>query len=189
MEALNYLAKRLDGMDELECKQFFAALTCDEVNIGWGLKSLINLTFNLDRFTLIEDASDLEKVGRTHMLNIRGGIATSEFENKEWLFCQYPLTQFSQKVRVKGFQLIDRKIFRFASAQIEQLLLHPRPHAFATDVIMAFPAGAVHALDYSETRDRTAKFFACAPTSAIRMEDRAAHFPKALAGAFYGLDT
>ncbi|MCM1167460.1 MAG: hypothetical protein NC401_15750, partial [Ruminococcus sp.] len=85
LDALNYLAKRLDGMDELECKQFFAALTCDEVNIGYGLKNIINLTFNLDRFTLIRDTSDPEKVGRTHMLNIRGGISTSELENKEWL--------------------------------------------------------------------------------------------------------
>ncbi|MCM1167335.1 MAG: hypothetical protein NC299_16905 [Lachnospiraceae bacterium] len=85
LDALNYLAKRLDGMDELECKQFFAALTCDEVNIGYGLKNIINLTFNLDRFTLIENTDDLEKVGRTHMLNIRGGISTSELENKEWL--------------------------------------------------------------------------------------------------------
>ncbi|MCM1167272.1 MAG: hypothetical protein NC401_14790 [Ruminococcus sp.] len=85
LDALNYLAKRLDGMDELECKQFFAALTCDEVDIGWGLKSLINLTFNLDRFTLIRDTSDPEKVGRTHLLNIRGGIACSELENTEWL--------------------------------------------------------------------------------------------------------
>ncbi|MCM1335469.1 MAG: hypothetical protein NC084_13050, partial [Bacteroides sp.] len=85
LDALNYLAKRLDGMDELERKQFFAALTCDKVNIGYGLKNIINLTFNLDRFTLIQDTSDLRMVGRTHMLNIRGGIATSELENKEWL--------------------------------------------------------------------------------------------------------
>ncbi|MCM1166003.1 MAG: hypothetical protein NC299_12140 [Lachnospiraceae bacterium] len=85
LDALNYLAKRMDGMDELECKQFFAALTCDEVDIGYGLKNIINLTFNLDRFTLIRDTSDLRMVGRTHMLNIRGGIYTSELENKEWL--------------------------------------------------------------------------------------------------------
>ena len=85
LDALNYLAKRMDGMSELERNQFFAVLTCDELEIGWGLKNIINLTFNLDRFTLIEDASNLEKVGRTHLLNIRGGIATSELENKEWL--------------------------------------------------------------------------------------------------------
>ncbi len=85
LDALNYLAKRMDGMDAKEQNQFFAVLTCEELNMVWGLKNIINLTFNLDRFTLIEDTSDIEKVGLTHMLNIRGGIACSELENKDWL--------------------------------------------------------------------------------------------------------
>lgn len=38
LDALNYLAKRMDGMDAKERNQFFAVLTCDEVDIGWGLK-------------------------------------------------------------------------------------------------------------------------------------------------------
>ncbi len=66
LDALNYLAKRMDGMSRAEQNQFFAALTCEELDIGWGMKNIINLTFNLDRFTLIEDTSDLEKVGLTH---------------------------------------------------------------------------------------------------------------------------
>jgi hypothetical protein len=85
IDALNYLAKRMNGMDNGELNQFFAALTCDELNIGWGLKNIINLTFNLERFTLIEDTNNLEEVGLTHMLNIRGGISTSELDDKEWL--------------------------------------------------------------------------------------------------------
>ncbi len=68
-----------------EQNQFFAALTCEELDIGWGMKSIINLTFNLDRFTLIEDTSNLEKVGLTHQLNIRGAIPASELEDREWL--------------------------------------------------------------------------------------------------------
>ena len=85
LDALNYLAKRMDGMDAREHNQFFAALTCEELNIGWGLKNIINLTFNLQRFTLIEDTSDLENVGWTHLLNVRGAILASERENKNWL--------------------------------------------------------------------------------------------------------
>lgn len=85
LDALNYLAKRMDGMSSGERKQFFAALTCEELDIGWGLKDIINLTFNLEHYTLIEDTSDLEKAGLTHMFNIRGGIPTSELENREWL--------------------------------------------------------------------------------------------------------
>ena len=44
LDALNYLAKRIDGMDARERNQFFAALTCEEAKIGWGLKNIINLT-------------------------------------------------------------------------------------------------------------------------------------------------
>ena len=85
LDALNYLGKRLDGMDKLESKQFLAALSCDEADIGYGLKNIINLTYNLARFTLIEDTNDVERVGRIHMLNVRGGLSESEYQNKDWL--------------------------------------------------------------------------------------------------------
>ena len=71
LDALNYLGKRLDGLDKLEMKQFLAALSCDEADIGYGLKNIINLTDNLARYTLIEDTDDLERIGRIHMLNVR----------------------------------------------------------------------------------------------------------------------
>lgn len=85
LDALNYLGKRLDGMDKLERKQFLAVLSCDEAEIGYGLKNIINLTYNLARFTLIEDTDDLECIGLIHMLNVRGGLSESEYNNSEWL--------------------------------------------------------------------------------------------------------
>lgn len=47
LDVLNYLGKRLDGMDESEYKQFLAVLSCHEISEGWGLKNIINLTDNL----------------------------------------------------------------------------------------------------------------------------------------------
>ena len=85
LDALNYLGKRLDGMDKLERKQFLAVLSRDEAEIGYGLKNIINLTYNLARFTLIEDTNDVERVGRIHMLNVHGFLSESEYKNKEWL--------------------------------------------------------------------------------------------------------
>ena len=85
LDALNYLGKRLDGMDKLERKQFLAVLSCDEAEIGYGLKNIINLSYNLARFTLIEDTNDVERVGRIHMLNVHGFLSESEYKNKEWL--------------------------------------------------------------------------------------------------------
>ena len=88
LDALNYLGKRLDGLDKLEMKQFLAALSCDEADIGYGLKNIINLTDNLARYTLIEDTDDLERVGLIHMLNVRGVLSESEYTNSEWLIAE-----------------------------------------------------------------------------------------------------
>ena len=60
-------------------------LSCDEAEIGYGLKNIINLTYNLARFTLVEDTNDVECVGRIHMLNVRGGLSESEYQDKDWL--------------------------------------------------------------------------------------------------------
>ena len=38
LDALNYLGKRLDGLDRLEMKQFLVALSCYEVDICYCLK-------------------------------------------------------------------------------------------------------------------------------------------------------
>ena len=85
LDALNYLGKRIDGMDMRERNQFLAVLSCEELGKEWDMKSIINLTFNLPRYTLIEDTSDIERVGLIHLLNTRIAIPTSELENKEWL--------------------------------------------------------------------------------------------------------
>ena len=42
LDALNYLGKRMDGMCKVERRQFFAVLSCDEAEIGYGLKDIIN---------------------------------------------------------------------------------------------------------------------------------------------------
>ena len=85
LDALNYLGKRMDGMSKGERDQFLAVLSCQELSEGWGLKNIINLTYNLERFTLIEDTDDVERIGRTHILNVRGYLSASEANNHEWL--------------------------------------------------------------------------------------------------------
>ena len=85
LDALNYLGKRMDGMEKLESEQFLAVLSCGELNMDWGLKNIINLTFNLPRYTLIKDTNDFECAGRRHLFNIRGYLSAPEAENKEWL--------------------------------------------------------------------------------------------------------
>lgn len=85
LDALNFLGKRMDGMSKAERNQFLAVLSCDEAEIGYGLNNIINLTYNLARYTLIENTDNLESIGHTHMLNIRRVLSESEYQNKEWL--------------------------------------------------------------------------------------------------------
>lgn len=77
LDELNYLAKRMDSFDRNERKQFFAAAGhCGFMQV----KDLINLTFNLSRFTLIQDLSSMEAVGRLHQLTLSGGLGEEEME-------------------------------------------------------------------------------------------------------------
>ncbi len=49
------------------------------------MKNIINLTYNLPRFTLIEDTDAPEKIGLTHMLNIRSALSEAEYNDYDWL--------------------------------------------------------------------------------------------------------
>lgn len=78
MDELNYLAKRLDSFDKNEIKQFNAVVKQYDMQ---EMKNLINLTFNLPRYTLIQDIRSMEDVGKTHILNVNGGLGVDEEEN------------------------------------------------------------------------------------------------------------
>lgn len=81
MDELNYLAKRLCSFDKQELKQFEAVVRHNDMQ---EMKDLINLTFNLHKFTLIQDISNMEDVGRTHMLNMHGGLGVDEMDNYDF---------------------------------------------------------------------------------------------------------
>ena len=77
LDEVNYLAKRMDSFDRNEKKQFFAAASqCGFMQV----KDLINLTFNLSRFTLVQDLSSMESVGRLHQLTLSGGLGEEDME-------------------------------------------------------------------------------------------------------------
>ena len=56
LDELNYLAKRMDSFFGDEETQFFEAIKLEHFT---EMKDLINLTFNLDKYTLIKDVSDI----------------------------------------------------------------------------------------------------------------------------------
>ena len=79
LDELNYLVKRLDSFSDNEYLQY---ITAAEYIKPRHLKDFINLTFNLDKFTLIQDIGDMVKVGRAYELNTMGAIPSGrEFDD------------------------------------------------------------------------------------------------------------
>ena len=80
LDELNFLAKRMECFFGDEYDQFSIAV---ERTNATNLKDMINLTFNLDKYTLIKDISDMTKVGREYVLNTEGGVPVdSKYDEK-----------------------------------------------------------------------------------------------------------
>ncbi len=75
IDEINYLAKRLDSFDQKELDCFCSAAQHEQFD---DLQDLINLTFNLERYSLIQDLRSMESVGRTHYLSVHGGMSAEE---------------------------------------------------------------------------------------------------------------
>lgn len=71
LDEMNYLAKRIDSFTKAEMEQFGVAV---EKTDAKSLKDLINLTFNLNKFTIIKNVGDMVEVGREYKLNREGAV-------------------------------------------------------------------------------------------------------------------
>lgn len=78
LDEVNYLAKRMESFSNQEMNQFFAASTLEAHST---VQDLINLTFSLNRYTLIRDVSNLQRIGANHMLNKLGGMEAEEYNS------------------------------------------------------------------------------------------------------------
>lgn len=98
LDELNYLAKRMESFDGQEMDQFLIGITKLDHPAE---KSLINLTFNLDHFTLCQDVSSFGKIGREYVLNTKGCVPTNDEDDP--------------KYAVIGKDLIDRGLAQITS--------------------------------------------------------------------------
>ena len=80
LDEINYLAKRMNSFDQKELFSFFAAV---EAGDYVSTKDLINLTFNLNCYTLIRDVSNLKNVGRNYVLCREAAISVDELEKMD----------------------------------------------------------------------------------------------------------
>lgn len=81
LDELNYLARRMESFDYNEYDQFLIGITKLEKPTE---KDLINLTFNLDHFTLCKDVSSYGTIGRTYVLNTEGSIPTYDEDDPKY---------------------------------------------------------------------------------------------------------
>ena len=81
LDELNYLAKRMESFDYNEYDQFLIGITKLENPTE---KDLINLTFNLDHFTLRKDVSSYGKTGREYVLNTEGAVPANDEDDPKY---------------------------------------------------------------------------------------------------------
>ena len=77
IDELNYLMKRFDGFDSREVEKFYAAAFAEEPE---SMADLINLSFNLHCYSLINNFNDLNKLGKDLYLTEKMAVATKELD-------------------------------------------------------------------------------------------------------------
>lgn len=80
LDEINYLAKRMDSFIQEEMDEFAAVVTQEKMTEP---KDLINLTFNLNAYTLIQDVSNMAAIGRKQLLSMRGAVSCEEMDKTD----------------------------------------------------------------------------------------------------------
>lgn len=75
VDELDYLAKRLDSFDCREMAKFGAVAISQNI---YAIRALINLTFCCQNVPIVQDFTDLEKVGRCCYMDRNGGALLTE---------------------------------------------------------------------------------------------------------------
>lgn len=80
-DVLNFLAQKMDSFDNKELKKFNAIVRTYNIDTP---RELVNLTYNMHYYTLIEDMSNVEAIGRTHMLTREQALSTDNSEGYDF---------------------------------------------------------------------------------------------------------
>ena len=81
LDEVNFLAKRMDGFFGDEEYQFYEAMKSEGFDT---LPDLINLSFNLNRYPLIRDISDMGKIGREYLLTVKGCLPADDEDDPKY---------------------------------------------------------------------------------------------------------
>lgn len=81
LDEVNYLAKLLDSLMQDERDKIYAVANYEGYDTP---KELINVYFNPDSYTLVQDLKSLEQVGRKHCMTIKDGMTTDEAQKTDF---------------------------------------------------------------------------------------------------------
>lgn len=81
LDEVNFLGKRMDGFFGDEEYQFYEAMKSEGFDT---LPDLINLSFNLNRYPLIRDISDMGKIGREYLLAVKGCLPADDEDDPKY---------------------------------------------------------------------------------------------------------
>ncbi|MFI3327482.1 MAG: antirestriction protein ArdA, partial [Clostridia bacterium] len=85
LDELNFFTKYFDSLSQNEIKTFYAVASAKQLD---NMKDLINLTQNTNCYSLVDDFSNLNELGKNLYLNQEGGVSTSvlrEFDGKSYV--------------------------------------------------------------------------------------------------------
>ena len=129
LDELNYLAKRFDSFCESEEKRYFEAMKHESFT---ELPDLINLTFNLSRYTLIRDVSDMGRIGREYLMNRDGCIPAHDDDNPEYAEIGRNLMQSGKGICTDQGLLFVNEDIPFSEEYDGQVF---PPYLYDTDVL------------------------------------------------------
>ena len=95
LDEVNFLGKRMDSFFGDEEYQFYEAMKLEDFNT---LPDLINLSFNLNRYPLIQDISDMGKIGREYLLTVKGCLPADDEDDPKYAKLGRELIQFGKGV-------------------------------------------------------------------------------------------
>ena len=81
LDEVNFLGKRMDGFFGDEEYQFYEAMKLEGFDT---LPDLINLSFNLNRYPLIQDIGDMGKIGREYLLTVKGCLPANDADDPKY---------------------------------------------------------------------------------------------------------
>ena len=103
IDELNYLMKRFDGLSPREIEKFYAASFAEEAK---SMADLINLSFNLHCYSLINNFSDFNKLGKDLYLAEKMAVVSKELEELDGVAYAMEVIKNNKTARVTPYGVL-----------------------------------------------------------------------------------